>query len=88
MTKMHLLKRNLPPHVFSDPGFVLIGEQFYPCHVSEMTAKGARIHLDLPIELPSNFSFQLKRDGKILRSCSLVRQEGREASVSLGKVSY
>ena len=88
MTQMHLLKRTRPLHVFSHPGFVLLGEQFYPCHVSEITTKGARIHLDLPIELPSNFSFQLKRDGKILRSCSLVWQEGREASVRLGKVSY
>ena len=37
-----------------------------------MSLTGARLRFDLPIDLPSNFSLQLTRDGKCLRPCSLI----------------
>ena len=88
MKKLHFTKSSSLPEFFRYPGFLLICEQFHPCHVSEMTTTGAKIHLDLPIELPSNFSLQLKRDGKVLRSCSLLWQNGSDANVIFNKVLF
>ena len=67
---------------FRQDRFVKIDEQFYRCHVSDMTITGARIHLVYPMELPSNFSLQLTRDRKIEYPCSLIWQEDADAHVS------
>lgn len=62
-------------------GFLKIHEAFYPCEVFDMSLTGARLRFDLPIDLPSNFSLQLTRDGKCLRPCSLIWSDDCEASV-------
>ena len=74
--------QKLRPVAFRQAGFVKIDEQFYRCHVSDMTITGARIHLVNPMELPSNFSLQLTRDRKIDYPCSLIWQEDSDAGVS------
>ena len=70
---------------FNHAGFVKIDESFYRCWVSDMTRTGARLTLEHPIDLPQTFSLQLTRDGKVLRSCSLIWQDGYGASVSFGE---
>ena len=70
---------------FNHAGFVKIDEAFYPCQVFDMTLTGARLRLDLLMDLPPSFSLQLTRDGKALRACSLIWQEGHDASVSFGE---
>ena len=69
---------------FCQDGFVKIDEQFYRCHVSDMTITGARIRLVYPMELPASFSLQLTRDREIEYPCSLIWQEDADACVSLG----
>lgn len=69
---------------FSHAAFVKIGEEFYPCAVTNMSVTGATLHLDqLPptVHLPDSFVVQLTRDGKLLRACSLAWREGDEAGV-------
>ena len=67
---------------YKHPGFVKIDEQFYPCQIHDMTMSGAHLDLDHPFELPDTFTLQLILGGEIVRPCYLIRQEGREASVS------
>src|SRR4051794_5637410 len=69
---------------FSHAAFVKIGEELYPCSVTNMSVTGATLHLaQLPeaVELPGSFSVQLTRDGQIARNCSLAWREGDEAGV-------
>ena len=78
----------MPPRLtlraFSHAAFVKIGEEFYPCAVTNMSVTGATLHLDrLPasVPLPESFSVQLDRHGKITRECSLAWREGDQAGV-------
>ena len=66
---------------FRQDGFVKIDEQFYRCHVSDMTTTGARICLVNPMELPQNFSLQLTGDREIDYQCLLIWQEDSNARV-------
>jgi hypothetical protein len=68
---------------FRHAGFIKVGEEFYPCSVTNMSSTGATLHLPPwhPMDLPPSFALQLTREGKIVRQCSLTCQEGEEANV-------
>ena len=70
------------PKGFKHAGLLKIDEQFYPCQIYDMTISGARFDLANPFDLPDTFTLQLSLGREIVRPCYLIRQDGREASVS------
>jgi hypothetical protein len=69
---------------FSHAAVVKIGEERYPCTVTNMSVTGATLHLDpLPptVHLPKSFALQLTQDGQTTRACSLSWREGDDAGV-------
>ena len=52
------------------------------CNVLDISAEGARLFLDKPIEnVPAEFVLRLSRNGKIERGCQLVWREQNEIGV-------
>jgi hypothetical protein len=66
---------------FAHSGYLKIGEEVYPCHISNMSATGATIGFDGPVQIPDHFSIHLRPDGRVTRACSVVWQEGIEIGV-------
>jgi hypothetical protein len=66
---------------FAHKGYLKIGEEIYDCRISNMSATGATITFDGPIEVPDHFSIHLTPDGRITRKCSVVWREGIEIGV-------
>jgi hypothetical protein len=66
---------------FAHSAYLKIGEETYACHVSNMSASGATIGFDGPIDVADHFSLYLRPDGRVTRACSVVWQEGIEIGV-------
>ena len=75
----------LSARAFNQSGLLKIHEVFYPCQIFDMTLTGARLRLELLMELPPSFPLHLTRDGKAPRACSLIWQDGHDAGVSFGE---
>ncbi|WP_198164488.1 PilZ domain-containing protein [Rhodoplanes sp. Z2-YC6860] len=73
--------RQRSPHGFNRAGFVKIGEETYPCQLTNLSVTGATIIFDGPIDLPERFAVQLTADGHVTRACKTTWQEGIETGV-------
>lgn len=51
------------------------------CRVADISDKGAKITLEQPVELPSDFILALSMRGKALRRCHVVWTEKSEVGV-------
>jgi flagellar basal body rod protein FlgF len=69
------------PPGLSRTGFVKIGEETYPCQLTNMSVTGATIFFDGPIDLPERFTIQLTEDGRITRACKTTWHEGNETGL-------
>ena len=49
--------------------------------VTNMSKTGATLSFKLPVELPSRFTMQLKRDGMAIRQCATTWNEGKQVGV-------
>jgi hypothetical protein len=66
---------------FNRAGFVKIGEETYPCQLTNMSVTGATIIFDGPIDLPERFAVQLTTDGQVIRACKATWHEGTQTGV-------
>ena len=73
--------RPVSAHRFAHEGFVKFDEETYPCTVTNMSRTGATLSFKLPVELPSRFTMQLKRDGMAIRQCAITWNEGKQVGV-------
>jgi flagellar basal body rod protein FlgF len=73
--------RQRSPHGFNRAGFVKIGEETYPCQLTNMSVTGATIIFDGPIDLPERFAVQLTADGQVTRTCKMTWHEGIQTGV-------
>jgi hypothetical protein len=71
-----------PARRFDHRGFLKIGEEVYPCQMSNMSASGATITFDGPIDVPEAFSIFLTPDDKVARACSVVWRQGTDIGVA------
>ena len=73
------------PRGFNRAGFVKIGEETYPCHLTNMSMTGATIIFDGPIDLPERFAVELTTDGpansRVTRACKTAWHDGTETGV-------
>ena len=62
-----------------------IGEETYPCRLTNMSVTGATIIFDGPIDLPERFAVQLTSDGQakstVTRVCKATWHDGIETWV-------
>lgn len=58
----------------------------FPCAISDISASGARVHLESERELPERFILLLTRGGEARRVCRLVWRNGTEAGVEFPNV--
>ena len=61
---------------FSHSGYVKTGGEIYRCELTEMSASGATLSFEGPVDLPDHFSIQLTSDGKVARDCVVSWSEG------------
>jgi hypothetical protein len=66
---------------FAHSGYLKLGEETYSCQISNMSATGATIAFDGPIDVPDEFLICLTAGGRIPRKCSVVWREGIEIGV-------
>jgi len=66
---------------FAHNGFVRIGEEIYPCKLSNMSSTGATLSFDGPTDLPERFTIQLTPDGKVMRACLVIWREDPDVGV-------
>jgi hypothetical protein len=62
-------------------GFVKFDEQTYPCTATNLSATGATLHFNSPVELPETFTLQLTHNGMVSRTCSVIWNEGVQVGV-------
>jgi hypothetical protein len=51
------------------------------CFVENLSASGAKLRLNIPDDVPDQFTLLLSRDGKISRNCRIVWRSDREIGV-------
>jgi hypothetical protein len=61
---------------FSHSGYVKTGGEIYRCELMEMSATGATLSFEGPVDLPDHFTIQLTSDGKVTRHCLVSWSEG------------
>ena len=79
MTTLGSTGRNM--RGFTHKGFIKLGEETHPCELTNLSATGATLHLVALIDLPARFTVQLTTDGKVVRICSVVWNEGTRVGV-------
>ena len=58
-----------------------VGEETYPCQLTNMPVTGATIIFDGPIDLPERFAVKLSTDGQLTRACKTSWHDGNEINV-------
>ena len=69
---------------FVHDGMVRIGEEQYPCKVTNMSATGAVLTFNAPIDLPDRFTLLLIPYGNVMRNCVMTWEEGEQVGVVFG----
>jgi hypothetical protein len=62
-------------------GFVKIGEEIYPCRVTNMSVTDATIIFEGPLDPPQHFTISLTIDGEVTRTCTTTWHEGYEIGI-------
>lgn len=62
-------------------GRILFDEAVHPCTVLNVSKSGARLNVGDGLTLPRKFLLDFTNNGRVLRSCELVHQEGMSAGV-------
>jgi hypothetical protein len=65
-------------------GFVKIGEEQYPCKVTNMSVTGAVLTFRGPVDLPVRFTLLLTPLGNVVRDCTTIWEEGEQVGVVFG----
>src|SRR5437588_12288505 len=52
------------------------GSTTFPCVMLDMSSTGARIQLNMPTEIPNEFTLLLSQNGEVRRRCRIVWQSG------------
>jgi len=66
---------------FTHAGYVKMGQEVYPCTLTDMSLSGATLNFEGPIDLPDQFTVQLTRDGHVTRRCTVVWNDGVQVGV-------
>lgn len=66
----------------SHSGLVKFSEETYACDVTNMSTTGATLTFKNMMELPERFTLQLTHDGKVMRTCSVIWEEGMQVGVT------
>lgn len=74
------------PQRFAHNGFIRIGEEIYPCKLSNMSSTGATLSFDGPTDLPDHFTIQLTPDGKVMRACLVTWREDSDVGVVFSQI--
>jgi hypothetical protein len=65
---------------FSHPGSVTIGEESYPCQISNMSMTAATLTFDVLRDLPDRLTLCLG-ERTIVRQCTIVWNDGLQVGV-------
>ena len=65
-------------------GIVRIGEEHYPCKVTNMSVTGAVLTFSGPVDLPARFILALTPLGQVVRDCTMTWEEGEQVGVVFG----
>jgi PilZ domain-containing protein len=65
-------------------GMVRIGEEQYACKVTNMSATGAVLTFQGPVDLPARFTLMLTPLGNVVRACTVTWEEGEQIGVVFG----
>jgi hypothetical protein len=65
-------------------GIVRIGEEQYPCKVTDMSATGAVLTFTGPVALPTRFILALTPLSQVVRGCTMTWEEGEQVGVVFG----
>ena len=67
-------------------GIVKIGEEHYPCKITNMSMTGAVLTFSGPVDLPARFTLALPPPGRVVRDCTITWEEGEQVGVVFGDV--
>lgn len=73
--------RSPPAQGFIHSGYVRSGEQLYPCKVTGMSATGATLAFEGPLDLPERFAIQMAINGGVTRNCVMAWSEDTQFGV-------
>lgn len=74
-------RRNAKRRSTNIPGRILFDDAVHPCVVLDVSRSGARLNFGDGLTLPRKFVLDLTNDGRVVRSCELVHQDGLSAGV-------
>jgi hypothetical protein len=57
-----------------------------PCAIADISASGARLHIEGDLELPEKFILLLTRSGEARRMCRVVWRNGQDVGVEFPNV--
>jgi hypothetical protein len=73
--------RQRSPQGFNRAGFVKIGEETYPCQLTNLSVTGATIVFDGPIDLPERFAVQLTADPRLQNHLARGHRDRRRVRI-------
>jgi PilZ domain-containing protein len=62
------------------------GSWEHECHIVDVSATGARLTLKEPVKVPTEFLLALTKQGKAVRKCHLVWNNGNEIGISFDAI--